>query len=1099
MTTTPRRLRRTISIVVLTAVGGMAAAQEPASRFQAAAVQPASQFHARKQPSRAGMVSVIVKLESDSLAAYRGGLPGLAATSLEATRAARLDVRAAHCQKYLRYLDRMHREFEQACSRVVPEAISVHHFKVVFGGVSVLVPADRVDLLATVPGVKAVYRDEILEPATERSPAFIGANRLWRDLGGRESAGEGVVVGVLDTGIWPEHPSFSDPDPDGKPSPAPPTPPLPCDFGNTGFNPNDAPFTCNNKLIGAYEFLDTYKAVIGLLPGEFDSARDDNGHGTHTSSTAAGNGGVPSSVLGIPRGLISGIAPRAHVIMYRVCADQGCFASDSTAAVEQAILDGVDVINFSIGGGSNPYSDGVELAFLDAYDAGVFVAASAGNGGPGADTVSHRGPWTATVAASTTDRHFLSDVTLTGDDASMLVLTGATVTEGISAPTPVVFPPPGEELCLDPFAPGTFSGEIVICQRGVIARVAKSFNVAEGGATGLLLYNPVLQGLATDNHFIPSVQLENDAGQQLLDFMATHTGVMATFTPGIASEVEGDVMASFSSRGGPGQTLGVSKPDITAPGVQILAGHSPLPATVEGGLPGELFQVIQGTSMSSPHVAGAAALLKDLWATWTPGQIKSALMTTARMNVVKEDGITKADAFDFGSGRLDLRRAGDPGITFDEEAADYLALETHLWDANYPSLYLPANPGTVTVQRTARSQIPHVTLWRTSVVAPDDVKITVPPFVLIPGNGEATFDITVDARNVPEGETRFAHVGLRGRGRRANFPITLVKRDVDVVLDKECSPTSLHVGTQTDCTITLRNDSFSPATVHLEDRLPRQLKLVSGSVVGAVESENGVVFDGVLMGPEPPDVQVANVPGSSPAGGFLPLSIFGVPPIAGVGDETLVNFNVPDFRFAGETWNRVGMVSNGYLVVGGGTGADIDFINQSLPDATPPNNVIAPFWTDLNPADGGALRVAALTDGVNTWLVFEWENVPNFSVLSQKNSFQAWIGIGAVEDITMVYGETLTLGEGGFLTVGAENKFGNRGENAFFDGAGTAPSSTTELVVSSTPGAPAPPHTIQFGAFGRRLGPWQNCAELSSTAFAGRTVVDCVSGDVTRP
>ncbi|MCI0545021.1 MAG: S8 family serine peptidase, partial [Actinobacteria bacterium] len=692
-------------------------------------------------------------------------------------------------------------------------------FKVAFGGVSVLVPRAQLDLLATVPGVRAVYRDEILEPSTERSPAFIGAPRLWRDLGGTDSAGEGVVVGVLDTGIWPEHPSFSDPDPDGNLYPAPPTPPLPCVFGNTGFNPNDAPFTCNHKLIGARKFLNTYKAVIGLLPTEFDSARDDVGHGTHTTSTAAGNGEVASSVLGVPRGLVSGIAPRAHVIMYRVCADEGCFTSDSIAAVEQAIIDGVDVINFSIAGGSSPYSDGVELAFLDAYAAGVFVAASAGNAGPGADTVDHRGPWTTTVAASTTDRHFLSEVTLTAADASMLVLTGATVTDGISAPTPVVFPPPGEELCLEPFAPDTFSGEIVICRRGVNARVAKSFNVAEGGAGGLLLYNPTLQGLATDNHFIPSVHVENDAGQQLLDFMAAHTGVMATFTPGVASNVAGDVMASFSSRGGSGQTLGVAKPDITAPGVQILAGHSPLPATNVGGLPGELFQVIQGTSMSSPHVAGAAALLKDLWATWTPGQIKSALMTTALRNVVKEDGITRADAFDFGSGRINLRRAGDPGITFDEDAADYLALETHLWDANYPSLYLPANPGKVTVQRTARSQIPHLTMWRTTVAAPNDVKITVPRFVSIPGNGEATFDITVDARDVPEGETRFARIGLHRGLHNANFPITLVKRNVDVVLDKDCAPTSFDRGHLMDCTITLRNDAFSPATVHLEDRL----------------------------------------------------------------------------------------------------------------------------------------------------------------------------------------------------------------------------------------------------------------------------------------
>ena len=154
----------------------------------------------------------------------------------------------------------------------------------------------------------------------------------------------------------------------------------------------------------------TYDAVVGLLPEEFPSARDDNGHGTHTTSTAAGNARVEASVFGVPRGRVSGIAPRAHVAMYKVCGFEGCYTSDSAAAVQQAILDGVSVINFSIAGGANPYSDAVELAFLDAYNAGVFVAASAGNSGPGANTTDHRGPWVTTVAASTQRRSFVSQV-----------------------------------------------------------------------------------------------------------------------------------------------------------------------------------------------------------------------------------------------------------------------------------------------------------------------------------------------------------------------------------------------------------------------------------------------------------------------------------------------------------------------------------------------------------------------------------------------------------------------------------------------------------------------------------------------------------------
>mgnify|MGYP001824204467 FL=1 len=403
--------------------------------------------------------------------------------------------------------------FDESVNPKALEAITggevIHRYKEVFNGVSMVLAGDQVEKVAAVGGVSGIYLDELQQPDTEVSPDFIGAPVLWNQLGGQESAGEGVVVGVLDTGVWPEHPSYSDPDPFGNAYDPPPTAPgsngtdrSTCDFGNTAYNPADAPFTCNNKLIGAYNFTDTYTAIVGLLPNEFNSARDADGHGTHTSSTAAGNGGVASSIFGVPRGTVSGIAPRAHVIMYKVCGDTGCYNSDSAAAVEQAILDEVDSINFSISGGNDPYGDAVSLAFLSAYDNGVFVAASAGNSGPGADTVAHREPWTTTVGASTSDRHFLSTVTLEADNGDTLELEGATVTDGIAS-TPVIFPPAGEEGCLTPFAAGTFSGEIVICERGAIARVQKSFNAAAGGAGGMLLYNPTLQGLARTTTLSP--------------------------------------------------------------------------------------------------------------------------------------------------------------------------------------------------------------------------------------------------------------------------------------------------------------------------------------------------------------------------------------------------------------------------------------------------------------------------------------------------------------------------------------------------------------------------------------------------------------------
>jgi uncharacterized repeat protein (TIGR01451 family) len=704
-----------------------------------------------------------------------------------------------------------------------------------------------------------------------------------------------------------------------------------------------------------------------------------------------------------------------------------------------------------------------------------------------------------TVGASTTDRHFLSTITLEAGGDS-LELTGATVTTGIDTPTEVVIAEDTDEddgTCNEPFPAGTFSGEIVICERGTVARVAKSFNVAAGGGGGMLLYNPTLQGLATDNHFIPSVHLENDAGEDLLAFMADHSSetVLGTFTDGVASTVPGDVMAAFSSRGGPGQALGVSKPDVTAPGVQILAGNSPLPEDPAGGggLPGQLFQAIQGTSMSSPHNAGAAALVKALHPDWTPGQIKSSLMTTALVDgVTKEDGSTLADAFDMGSGRIDLAKAGT-GITFDESGANYLALQGNLWDANYPSLYVPAMPGLITVQRTAHSELGTGAQWKTSVEAPADLLVTLPKNIGIPPGGDTTFSITVDARAVPIGATREARITFSRGSEHLTFPVIIVRGESATPATKACDPASFPKGDTTTCTITVTNTEFEEVTVTVNDTLPSQLSLVNSSIVGATKSGNGVTFTGSLFAAEPPTPSVIDGTGTTPAG-YLPLSLFGITPFAS-SDESITNFNVPPFVYAGDTYTRIGAVSNGYAVVGGGTGADIDFINQVLPDPTPPNNVLATFWTDLNPGAGGAMRAAILTDGVNNWLILDWEAVPEFGD-GTPASFQIWVGLNGVEDISYTYGP-VGDGDGGFLTVGAENAFGNRGDNWFVDGTGTPVSANDELRVVGVPGAPGETHTITFDATGAKPGAYTNYVLVTSDAFAG-TLVTSFSGEVTQ-
>ncbi len=1039
-------------------------------------------------------VSIIVRLADQSLASNSGRVAGLAATSPRTLGTTRLNVSSAASQQYLKYLATKQQDVTTRLQAVAPGSRVVHRYTTILNAMSVIVPDNKISEIAAMPGVKAVYEDKLLHLTTDVSPGFIGAPTLWTQNGGQDKAGEGVVVGVLDTGIWPEHPSFSDPDPLGKAYAAPP-PPLSgtraCEFGG-GSNPGPA-FACNNKLIGADRFMATYDGLNGLLPGEYSTARDDNGHGTHTTSTAAGDRGVAASIFGVSRGTVSGIAPRAHVMMYKVCGNAGCYESDSAAAVQEAIRDGVDVINFSISGGADPYANPVSLAFLDAYNAGIFVAASAGNSGPGANTVDHREPWTTTVAASTTDRQFSATAYLSASNGDSIALTGASITGALSTPASVVVP--ADTLCASAFAPGSVAGKVVVCQRGGPARVQKSYNIAQGGAVGMILYNPSLLGIGTDNHYLPTVHLEVNQGTQLMTFLGAHTGVTATLSAGAAAPYDGDVMAPFSSRGGTGLALGIAKPDVTAPGVQILAGHTPTPATVVGGPTGELFQAIQGTSMASPHVAGAAALIHDLRPTWTPGQIRSALMMTAKGGVVKEDGSTPATPFDDGSGRIDLTRAGNPGVTIDETGANFIALQGHLWDANYPSLYVPNFLGKITARRVLKSVRNAARDYKVVVTTSSGLKVNVPAHLKIQAFGTAVLQIKLDGSAIPQGEVRHALIELKhSQEATLRFPITVVRGSSTIPLTKSCTPLTVKKTKQMDCTITVTNTTFEPADLYMADTIPAKLKLVNGSVVNALKvGANKVVYSGPLAPAEQASVGIE--PGS--LFGYIPLSAFGGNLVLALGDESLSNVNVPAFEFAGETYSSIGVDSNGYLVVGGGTPADNTFENQDLPDADRPNAVIAPFWADLDPSGGGQVLVNLLTDGINNWIVVEWEAVPEFGTTTQTHTFQVWIGVNgnspAGQDITIAYDTNIGNG-GGAATVGAENRFGNQGQNYHHNGTGGALFSE-DLRVTSTPGAAGETRTILYSVTGKELGNWTNCAELSSDVFFG-TQTACVSGKV---
>jgi hypothetical protein len=1040
---------------------------------------------AKTDPSLLGITSnkkinVVVKFDYDSVAAYVGGVKGYAPTSPEATgKSLRRNIRAVN--KYLRYLAGREAEIISGIKARIPTAEVMRSLQLAYGGVSMRIPGDRVKALLSVSGVAAVQRNEVNKPLTDNSPHFIGADEAWAELGQGEFSGQDVVIGTLDTGIYPEHPSYDDTG-----MPAWGGGPYGCEFGDGSDPELGDPFNCNDKLVGAYAFTDTYMTFNDALPGEFCnndtgecSARDADGHGTHTSSTSGGRHRDSAVVFGIDRGPIDGIAPGARVIMYRVCLTNGCYEDDSVAAVGQAIMDDVDVVNFSISGGEDAFSDPVELAFLDAYAADILVNASAGNAGPGAATANHAGPWTNTVGASTQDRAFESTLHLEGDGDS-LNLVGVTITDG-AATNPVILAQDvsgytGGSLCLEPFDPGSVDGFIVACERGTNARVEKGYNVMLGGGEAFILYNTAVTDVETDNHWIPAIHLNIAEGAAFLDFYDSHGGdVTGSWPTGVASPAPGDVMASFSSRGPLGDFL---KPDVTSVGVQVLAGHSPQHIDIVGGPPGEIFQAIAGTSMSSPHSAGSSALVKQGNLGWSPGQIKSALMTTASTDVVKEDFVTPATPFDMGAGSIRPNRALDAGLTFDVAAADYYAAaddplgRIHL---NLPSINAPVMPGRVTTTRTGVNVSGQTLSYEVDVTNPEPGRISVTPSTFTVGPGESvTLTITIGGAQLDDGQY-FGEIRLNVTGGDTNdlhLPVAFNKTAASVTLTNSCDSTTIGVGESTDCSSTVTNNSAGDATVSVKIR---------SSEADVVSLSGDLSFDGTLSAAQPPTVD--GVVDGGTGSGYVSLASLGVPPNPDMGDEGGLNFDVPEYLYGSEPYTTLFMTANGYGKAGEGTSEDIDFVPQDLPDPVAPNNVLGPFWTDLNQEAGGETYAAILTDGTTDWIVLEWENVPTFDNNSEQQTFQIWIELGN-EAISFEYGDTEGDGDGVGLTVGAENRDGSSGAEY----GGGIPDAGDELSVLTSPPAGGGSVTLEYTATGELPGTSLVRAIMSADVIVGEVV-----------
>jgi uncharacterized repeat protein (TIGR01451 family) len=695
----------------------------------------------------------IVRLTDPSLAAYKGGIAGFEATSPVVTGARKLDVNAPASQAYLSYLEGKQKEAVNAIQTLLGRTVDLEfQYLNVLNGMAVYASYDEALKIAGLPGVAEVYADKLREMDTDVGPFLIGADSIWTGdtESGLDTKGEGIIIGMIDSGINHAHPSFADIGGDGY------NHDNPYGTGNYfGLCETDPAYSdfCNDKLIGAYD----------LYPGGSDGgAEDTDGHGSHTSSTAGGNQ-VEVDIGPVITRTIQGVAPHANLIAYKVC-DPGCPDTSSVAAVDHAIEDLVDVLNFSISGGDDPWDDSVDLAFLEAFGTGIFVSASAGNNGP--VTVAHTGPWNATVAASTHNRVVANTLDVISPtpppeltDLAAVPGEGTVLTTDLTGS--ITYDPTNLTGCTAFSA--DFSGVYALVQRGGCDFVVKVNNAVAAGAIGVVMFNnvggpPITMGGLTGTP--PAVMLDLADGTALKDYIDASAPVSIRINDELNLIIKDewqDIMAGFSSTG-PSQ-FELVKPDYTAPGVNILA------AVAAVGVDPVQFGFYQGTSMSSPHSAGSAALMLALNPSWSPAEVKSAMSSTAYdgLDLYKPDGTTPSDPFDRGSGRLDLSGGGRVGFVLDENYDNFLAANPA--DGGDPKTLNLASMadyqclGECSWTRVLTSTVPYTVTWTTSFSSADGVDATVDPasFELGPYASQ-TITINADASGAPLDDYSFGNL-----------------------------------------------------------------------------------------------------------------------------------------------------------------------------------------------------------------------------------------------------------------------------------------------------------------------------------------------------
>lgn len=786
MSLAPSRLRRARSRSAVIA---------PAVALSAALVLAAPALAGPHDPGPGAADGAGLTAEKADLTQYKAGryvvmLAAPPASTADATRAGageQFDAQGAGVATYTKKLRASHDALGKDLGFDVER-----HYTISANGFVADLSAKQATELATDRRVLTVEKDSLVYADTWNTPDFLGLTGrkgVWKQVGGQSKAGDGVVVGVVDSGIWPESRSFR-----GSPLTATPQGRWGVKISGsvTSMRKSDgrlfrgqcqageefAVTDCNTKLISARSYVQGYGAAR-TVEADYLSPRDGNGHGSHTASTAAGDPVSGVSTEGVAFGDISGIAPGAKIAVYKALWETpdgraSGATSDLVAAVEQAVTDGVDVLNYSISGPRDTTVEAAELAFEGAAEAGVFVAASAGNEGPGASTVAHNSPWVTTVAASTHTR-FENTVVL-GDGTEIVgasisrttlpstrLVDAAKAGNGSAAATDTALCAPGS---LDP---AKVTGTIVVCQRGVYDRVAKSAEVHRAGGAGVVLANISEGSLDADFHEVPTIHVSDTDSPKVYAYLdAAGSSATASFVLGNQTGTVTPVpqVAGFSSRGpAASDDSDLLKPDITAPGVSVLAAVAP-PSNH-----GRDYDLYSGTSMSAPHVAGLAALVQGVHPDWTPMQIKSAMMTTAT-DLETADGGRSTDLFAQGAGHVNPRAFLDPGLfvlSDWEQWNGYLTgrgLDTGVPAlapnaVNMPSLAEGHVMSSVTLSRTFTAA--RAGAWRVRIDVPGFVGTSSRKSVVARRAGaETKLDLTFRRTTAPLSQWAFGHVTLTG-------------------------------------------------------------------------------------------------------------------------------------------------------------------------------------------------------------------------------------------------------------------------------------------------------------------------------------------------